>query len=103
MSQYREIRANFDRQTIVMYQAYGPAIADAALESGRFVPPFSYGRMTWIKPSFLWLMQRSNLGRKHQQRQLAGAIRAGAGARAVGSGTLDPGQEAGPSSDPSGT
>jgi hypothetical protein len=63
-----EIRADFDRETIVIYQAYSPAIADAALAARRFVPPFSFHRMTWIKPSFLWLMHRKNWG---QQRILA--------------------------------
>jgi hypothetical protein len=67
-----EIRADFDRDTIVIYQAYSPAIADAALEAGRLVPPFSFHRMTWIKPSFLWLMHRSNWGHKSgQERVLA--------------------------------
>src|SRR5262249_38836363 len=37
------------------------------LEAGRFAPPFSFHRMTWIKPSFLWLMHRSNWGRKSAQ------------------------------------
>jgi hypothetical protein len=70
--QQREIRADFDRETIVVYQAYPPAIADAALEARRFVAPFSFHRMTWIKPSFLWLMHRSNWGHKSgQQRTLA--------------------------------
>jgi hypothetical protein len=66
----REIRADFDRDTIVVYQAYNAAIADAALKAGRFVPPFSFGRMTWIKPSFLWLMHRSNWGRKSGQERI---------------------------------
>ncbi|MBQ0854613.1 DUF4291 domain-containing protein [Streptomyces sp. BH-SS-21] len=67
-----QIRADHDRETIVMYQAFSPAIADAALRAGRFVPPFSFHRMTWIKPSFLWLMHRSNWARKAgQQRVLA--------------------------------
>jgi hypothetical protein len=66
----REIRADFDRDTIVVYQAYNEAIADAALETGRFVPPFSFGRMTWIKPSFLWLMYRSNWGLKNGQERI---------------------------------
>ncbi|WP_436777462.1 DUF4291 domain-containing protein [Yinghuangia sp. YIM S09857] len=66
------IRADFDARSIVVYQAYSPSIADAALRAQRFVPPFSYGRMTWIKPSFLWLMHRSNWARKPgQQRILA--------------------------------
>jgi hypothetical protein len=63
----REIRADFDRETIVVYQAYSPQIAEAAVEAQRFVAPFSFGRMTWIKPSFLWLMQRSNWGQKPGQ------------------------------------
>jgi hypothetical protein len=66
----REIRADFDRETIVIYQAYSDAIADAALTNGRFVPPFSFHRMTWIKPSFLWLMHRSNWGQKRGQERI---------------------------------
>lgn len=66
----RQIRADFDAETIVMYQAYGPAIADAALAAGRFVAPFSFTRMTWIKPSLLWLMHRSNWARKPGQERI---------------------------------
>ena len=70
-----EIRAAFDRDTITVYQAYGSAIADAAIKAQRFVEPFSCGRMTWIKPSFLWLMHRSNWGSKSgQERTLAVTI-----------------------------
>ena len=72
MAAEREIRADFDRDTIAIYQAYPPAIADAALAAGRFAPPFSFRRMMWIKPSFLWLMHRSNWGLKSgQERVLA--------------------------------
>ncbi len=71
-----EIRADFDRDTIVIYQACSPAIADAALKARRFVSPFSFQRMTWIKPSFLWLMCRSNWGQKSgQERTLAVRIK----------------------------
>ncbi|MEV6250964.1 DUF4291 domain-containing protein [Streptomyces sp. NPDC051742] len=67
-----QIRADYDADTIVVYQAYAPAIADAALRAGRFVQPFSFHRMTWIKPSFMWLMHRSNWARKAgQERVLA--------------------------------
>lgn len=67
-----QIRADYDARTIVVYQAYSPAIADAALRAGRFVAPFSFHRMTWIKPSFMWLMHRSNWARKPgQERVLA--------------------------------
>jgi len=67
MSAAREVRADFDRTSIVMYQAYPDAIADVAVKQQKFGPPFSVGRMTWIKPSFLWLMHRSNFGRKSGQ------------------------------------
>lgn len=65
-----EIRADFDRETIAIYQAYSPAIAEAALKARRFVAPFSFQRMTWIKPSFLWLMHRSQWGRKSGQERI---------------------------------
>lgn len=66
----REIRADYDASSIVIYQAYSPAIAEAALAAGRFVPPFSQGRMTWIKPSFLWLMERSHWAQKSGQERI---------------------------------
>jgi hypothetical protein len=65
-------RQKDEKDSIAIYQAYSPAIAEAALSAGRFVPPFSFHRMTWIKPSFLWLMHRSNWGQKcGQERVLA--------------------------------
>lgn len=70
MAAAHEIRADFDARTIVVYQAYSPAIAEPALKARRFVPPFSRGRMTWIKPSFLWLMERSNWARKPGQERI---------------------------------
>jgi hypothetical protein len=70
MTAFREVRADYDRSTIVVYQAYQEAIADAALKRQRFAPPFSLGRMTWIKPSFLWLMERSGWGTKSNQERI---------------------------------
>ncbi|MFD4676782.1 DUF4291 domain-containing protein [Lentzea sp. NPDC058450] len=68
----KEIRADYDDQSIVVYQAYSPAIADPALEAQRFVPPFKLTRMTWIKPSFLWMMYRCGYATKEgQERVLA--------------------------------
>ncbi len=89
MSSYREIRANFDRDTIVVYQAYNDAIADAAITAGRFVRPFSFGRMTWIKPSFLWLMERSGWAKQvNQTRVLAVRIARSAWDQALAQGVL---------------
>lgn len=68
----RRIRAQYDARTIVVYQAYAPAVAGPAVRAQRFVAPFSFQRMTWIKPSFCWLMHRSNWARKPgQERVLA--------------------------------
>lgn len=61
----RQIRAVYDDSSIRVYQAYSAAIANSALELGRFAsPPFKMERMTWIKPSFLWMMYRSGWGLK---------------------------------------
>lgn len=65
-----EIRAAFDRDTITVYQAFSSAIADPALEAGEFTAPFSWNSMSWIKPSFLWLMERSNWGKKSGQERI---------------------------------
>jgi len=63
-SPQRQIRAVHDAHTIRVYQAYSRQIAEPALAAGRFVPPFKVERMTWIKPSFLWMMYRAGWGRK---------------------------------------
>lgn len=63
----KEIRADYDDRHITVYQAYSPAVARPALAAGRFVPPFKAGRMTWVKPSFLWMMYRSGWGTKEDQ------------------------------------
>ncbi|WP_425576395.1 DUF4291 family protein [Streptomyces glaucosporus] len=47
----RQVRARFTEETITVYQAYPPAVADAALAAGTFVAPFKHERMAWIKPS----------------------------------------------------
>lgn len=65
-----EIRAAYDDRSIIVYQAYPKAIALSAVQNNRFVPPFSLNRMTWIKPSFLWLMERSNWGLKSGQEMI---------------------------------
>jgi uncharacterized protein DUF4291 len=63
----RQIRAAFDDTTVTVYQAYSAEIADPALRAGTFVPPFKLSRMTWIKPSFFWMMYRSGWGSKPGQ------------------------------------
>ena len=68
---YRQIRAVFTEKTIRIYQAYSNKIADTAIRAGTFIsPPFKMERMTWIKPSFLWMMYRSGWGKKAGQEKI---------------------------------
>jgi hypothetical protein len=68
----RQIRAVYSADAITVYQAYSAAIAEPAARAGRFVPPFKRERMTWIKPSFLWMMYRCGWATKPgQERVLA--------------------------------
>lgn len=68
----RHIMAQFDQESIYVYQAYRPSIAQFAVENQRFGGEFSYSRMSWIKPNFLWMMYRSGWASKEgQERVLA--------------------------------
>jgi hypothetical protein len=63
----RHILAQFDSDSIIVYQAYRPAIARHAVEHQCFGGEFSFTRMSWIKPSFLWMMFRSGWATKQGQ------------------------------------
>lgn len=63
----RHILAQYDDETIIVYQAYRPAIGHFAAEHGCFGGEFKYTRMSWIKPNFLWMMYRSDWGRSQGQ------------------------------------
>ena len=72
----RHILAQYDDESIVVYQAYRPAIADHAVTHQRFGGEFSYARMSWIKPNFLWMMFRCGWATKEgQERVLAVRLR----------------------------
>jgi hypothetical protein len=63
----RHILAQFDSESVVVYQAYSPAIGHFAARHGYFGGGFSLSRMSWIKPNFLWMMYRSGWGTKENQ------------------------------------
>jgi Domain of unknown function (DUF4291) len=63
----RHILAAYDETSIVVYQAYRPEIGEYAAKNGRFGAGFSFTRMSWIKPNFLWMMFRSGWGAKPGQ------------------------------------
>jgi Domain of unknown function (DUF4291) len=67
-----QIRARFDETTVRIYQAFPAEIARPALAAGRLVAPFKLSRMTWIKPSFNWMMYRSGYAKKPDQEFVLG-------------------------------
>jgi hypothetical protein len=62
-----QIRARYTDSTVTVYQAYGPEIGLPAARDGRFPAVWKRDRMTWIKPSFLWMMYRCGWGTKEGQ------------------------------------
>ena len=66
----RHVLAQSDADSIVVYQAYRPAIADYATAHQRFGGEFSYSRMSWIKPNFLWMMFRCGWATKPEQERV---------------------------------
>ncbi|HEU5229451.1 MAG TPA: DUF4291 family protein, partial [Ktedonobacteraceae bacterium] len=63
----RHILAQYDDDSIIVYQAYRPAIGHFAARHGYFGGEFSFSRMSWVKSNFLWMMYRSGWGRKEGQ------------------------------------
>ena len=63
----RHILAQFDDESVTVYQAYRPAIGHFAAKNGFFGGPFSLNRMSWIKPNFLWMMYRCGWASKEGQ------------------------------------
>ncbi|MFI8503232.1 DUF4291 domain-containing protein [Streptomyces sp. NPDC085524] len=63
----RQIRAAHTDATVTVYQAYAPHLGGPAARDGRFPPAWKRERMTWIKPSFLWMMYRCGWAAKPDQ------------------------------------
>ena len=63
----RQIYAAYDDEGVYVYQAFKPSIVKAALDKGTFGAGFNMERMTWIKPSFGWILYRSGYATKTRQ------------------------------------
>jgi hypothetical protein len=59
--------AHFDDESVIVYQAYRPAIGHFAAKYGYFSGEFSLNRTSWIKPNFLWMMYRCGWASKDGQ------------------------------------
>ena len=67
----QHIIAHQTESQLVVYQAYKPAIADFAVKHQCLGgPEFGYGRMSWIKPNFLWMMYRCGWASKENQERV---------------------------------
>jgi hypothetical protein len=63
----RHILAQYQAETVVVYQAFSAEIGRFAAEHGYFGGGFSLNRMSWIKPNFLWMMYRCGWATKPNQ------------------------------------
>lgn len=64
-------RGQWDDEGVYFYQAYNDEIAEWAVQHQQFGgPQFNPTRMTWIKPSFAWVLYRSGYARKHNQTRI---------------------------------
>jgi len=63
----RVILAQYDDDSVVVYQAYRPEIGNFAAQHGYFGGEFKLSRMSWIKPNFLWMMYRCGWASKRGQ------------------------------------
>lgn len=72
----RCILAQFDTDSITVYQAYNQKIAEAIVTAQTFHADgcqnagFKLTRTTWIKTNFLWMMYRSNWARSQNQERI---------------------------------
>lgn len=63
--------AEWDTEGVYVYQAFCDEIADWAVANQHFGgPKFDTIRMTWIKPSFAWVLYRSGYGHKPRQNRI---------------------------------
>ena len=66
----KQVLAAFDEEGVYVYQAFKPSIVEAALKHDAFAEGFNLERMTWIKPSFGWMLYRSDYATKHRQERI---------------------------------
>jgi Domain of unknown function (DUF4291) len=67
----RQIHAAFDAIGVVVYQAFEPDTVLEAVRLQAFGKGFGLDRMTWVKPSFGWMLYRSGYASKPRQQRIA--------------------------------
>lgn len=65
------IVGQFSDNDIIVYQAFSKTIANYAVQNQKFGGAFySFNRMSWIKPGFMWMMYRSGWAQKENQERI---------------------------------
>ncbi len=58
-------------ENVIVYQAFNPQIVDYAITNQEFGgTAYSFSRMSWIKPNFLWMMYRAGWASKDNQQKI---------------------------------
>ena len=61
----KHILCQSHEDSVYVYQAFRNSTAQFAVANQKFGgPDYSFNRMTWIKPNFLWMMYRSGWASK---------------------------------------
>ncbi|KAI9723661.1 MAG: hypothetical protein M1812_000961 [Candelaria pacifica] len=73
----KQIRALYDDDIVTVYQAYSSTIASAAVKEQKLSasPAFKLDRMSWIKPSWCWMMYRCGYSYKDTRQECVLALR----------------------------
>jgi hypothetical protein len=67
----KSIIGNFTENSIIVYQAFNNQISNYAIDNQNFGGDYySFSRMTWIKPGFMWMMYRSGWASKKDQERI---------------------------------
>jgi hypothetical protein len=67
----KQIIGRREGENIIVYQAFNPNIAEYAVKHQQFGGDhYSFNRMSWIKPGFLWMMYRAGWASKEHQQQI---------------------------------
>ncbi|WP_299453973.1 DUF4291 family protein [uncultured Microscilla sp.] len=67
----KQIYAAYDDEGLFVYQAFKPKVVATAAAKGTFGTGFNTNRLTWIKPSFAWVLQRTKYATKHRMNSIA--------------------------------
>lgn len=67
----QQIIGLMEDENIIVYLAYNPQIATYAVANQKFGgSAYSFNRMSWIKPGFLWMMYRAGWASKENQERI---------------------------------